>query len=198
MTAINHRLKFKKPNRFIFKDSFNQARFEWVNPVTHQVFSISHLKPFFLSLTYLDKSTNQQLTKSARVSFSPHCYSREMKGLDDPQLIVVTEKKGNHSVDRIFDTDRWNHSISLAKQLQSIHNISCKRDSDNQVVIYFEKQDRYSQSNGWYTFIRIQIDPKYPDILQLEVRTTHRRPNHPSSAKYPLRFNQHVADILSA
>ena len=198
MTAINHRLKFKKPNRFIFKDSFNKDSFEWVNPVTHLVFSIAHLKPFFLPLTYLDKKTNQQVTTSARVSFSPHCYSREIKALDDPQLTVVTEIKGTQLVDRIFDIERWNHSISLATELQSIHNISCKRDSDNQVVIYFERQDRYSQSNGWYTFIRVQVDPKYPDILQLEVRTTHRRPNHPSSAKYPLRFNQHVAEMLSA
>lgn len=198
MTAINHRLRFKKPNRFTFKESFNKSTFEWVNPVTHQVFSLAHLKPFFLDLTYLDKRTNQQVTVSARVSFSPHCYSREIKALDDPQLTVVTERKGTQDVDRIFDLERWNHSISLVGKLQSIHKISCKRDADNQVVIYFEQQDKRSQSNGWYTFIRVQVDPRFPNILQLEVRTTHRRPNHPSSAKYPLRFNQHIADMLDA
>jgi len=191
---IKHSLRFVKPNRNRFKESFNTKQRTWTNPLDGQTFSLLHLNAFFLDVSYTKGGILK--TVRARVTFSPHCYTRAKKRLDDDELIVVTEGYGPTSVDRVFDQERWLYSQSLPPLMKNIQNMSCKRDDDNQVVIHFSSRNRNRPGEGWYSFIRIQVDPKFPDILQLEVRTTHRRPGHVSSSRYPIRFSQHLADLL--
>lgn len=197
--AIKHRLKHARPNRNDFHPSFDKAGQCWTNPLDGKTYSVAHLRPFFIDVPYT--KNDEKRSVRARVSFSVHCYTRERKHLDDPELTVVTEtvdkrKAGRIRVDRVFDEARWIYSNGLPKLMANIQNMSCKRDDDNQVVIHFAPRNNNRPAEGWYTFVRIQVDPKYPDVLQLEVRTTHRRIDHPSSSRYPIRFNQHLATLL--
>jgi 23S rRNA maturation mini-RNase III len=200
--AIKHSLKFKRPNKNTFSTSFNTTTQVWTNPIDGQAFDVSHLRAFFLDISYTKNEIEK--TVRARVSFSAHCYTRSQQHLDDDELLVVTESiikrrgrtKEIEEKKRVFDQERWNYSKSLPELMQKVQNMSCKRDEDNQVVIHLAPRNLNRPAEGWYTFVRVQVDPKYPDLLQLEVRTTHRRINHPASSKHPIRFSQHLAELL--
>lgn len=196
--AIQHSLKFVKPNRTTFADSFDKKTRVWTNPVDGKTFDISHLTAFFLDISYTKNGVQKSIR--ARVSFSAHCYTKEIKRLDDEELTVVTEsiRRGRNTLafHRVFDEERWIYSQCLPELMQSVQNMSCKRDDDNQVVIHMAPRNPNRPGEGWYTFIRVQVDPNHPDVLQLEVRTTHRRVGHPSSSKHPIRFSQHLAELL--
>lgn len=197
--AIKHSLKFTRPNKNTFENSFNTTTRVWTNPINGQAFDVSHLRAFFLDISYTKNEVER--TVRARVSFSAHCYTRSQKHLDDDDLLVVTEsifKRGRvvEEKKRTFDEERWNYSKSLPELMKKVQNMSCKRDEDNQVVIHLAPRNLNRPGEGWYTFVRVQVDPKHPDILQLEVRTTHRRISHPASSKHPIRFSQHLAELL--
>lgn len=197
--AIKHSLEFIRPNKNTFETSFNTTTQVWTNPINGQAFDVSHLRAFFLDVSYTKDDVKR--TVRARVSFSAHCYTRSQQHLDDDELLVVTESivKRRRVVEekkRIFDEARWNYSKSLPELMRKVQNMSCKRDEDNQVVIHLAQRNLNRPGEGWYTFVRIQVDPKFPDVLQLEVRTTHRRISHPASSKYPIRFSQHLAELL--
>lgn len=200
--AIKHSLKFKRPHKNTFATSFNTTTQVWTNPIDGQAFDVSHLRAFFLDISYTKNEIEK--TVRARVSFSAHCYTRSQQHLDDDELLVVTESiikrrgrtKEIEEKKRVFDQERWNYSKSLPELMKKVQNMSCKRDEDNQVVIHLAPRNLNRPAEGWYTFVRVQVDPKYPDILQLEVRTTHRRISHPASSKHPIRFSQHLAELL--
>lgn len=200
--AIKHSLKFIRPNKNTFEKSFNTATQVWTNPIDGRTFDVSHLRRFFLDISYTKNEVKK--TVRARVTFSAHCYTRSQKRLDDDELLVVTEsivqrgRRGREIEERkrVFDEERWNYSKSLPELMRNVQNMSCKRDDDNQVVIHLAPRNRNRPGEGWYTFVRVQVDPQFPDVLQLEVRTTHRRINHASSSKHPIRFSQHLADLL--
>lgn len=200
--AIKHSLKFIRPNKNTFEKSFNTTTHVWTNPINGQAFDVSHLRAFFLDISYTKNEVER--TVRARVSFSAHCYTRSQQHLDDDELLVVTESivkrwkrgRGVEEKKRIFDEERWNYSKSLPELMRKVQNMSCKRDEDNQVVIHLAPRNLNRPGEGWYTFVRVQVDPQHPDVLQLEVRTTHRRISHPASSKYPIRFSQHLAELL--
>lgn len=192
--AIKHSLKFVKPNRYTFKASFDSVARTWTDPIDGQIYSVAHLNAFFVDISYAKDNVLRKVR--ARVSFSPHCYTREKKWQDDDESIVVSERTSKRVVDRVFDHERWNYSLSLLELMQGVESLNCKRDDDNQVVIHLAPRNVCRPGEGWYTFIRVQVDPKFPDILQLEVRTTHRRNGHPAASRYPIRFNQHLANLL--
>lgn len=193
--AINHNLRFARPNRNRFSDSFSLDRRVWVNPIDQQEFSVSHLSPSFMRIRYVKNGEQREV--NARVTYSHHCYTREMTPMDDERLHVVTEFYRQREKRRMFDDQRWSYSHALPELMSKIQNMPCKRDADNQVVIHFASRDANYPQIGWYTFIRIQVDPRYPDVLQLEVRTTHRRNSDPSTIPYPIRFSQHLASLLN-
>lgn len=197
--AIKHSLKFVKPNKNTFAESFNTSTRIWTNPINGLTFDVSHLCAFFMNISYTKNKVKR--TVRARISFSAHCYTRSQEHLDDDELLVVTEfivkRRGEvEQKKRIFDEERWIYSQCLPALMREVQNMSCTRDDDNQVVIHLAPRNRNRPGEGWYTFVRVQIDPKFPDIVQLEVRTTHRRMGHPSSSRHPIRFSQHLAELL--
>ena len=201
MCLTTKKLKYIAPPIRTYTALKHNAENAITDPASNQKYSLEYFTPFFKKITVKDNK-KEDIEISTRISFSPHCYTRGFKEIkDEPEHVLLTEQQRNsRRVDqRVFDEQRYIFAKHLKDVLEAeLATLKCLEGTDDQVVINFEARDLTNRNIGWYTFIRIQINPKFPKILQIEIQSIHRRTNRPGNlvGTYPKFMHQHISRIL--
>jgi hypothetical protein len=201
MCLTTKKLKFIAPPVRTYTALKNNAENTIQDPTNNQTISLECFTPFFKKIT-IKNQEKQDVEISTRISFSPHCYTRGFnEDKDDPAHILLTEQPRNSTTinKRVFDGQRYIFANHLKQELENnLATLKCLEGRDDQVVLNFEARDLTNRNVGWYTFIRVQINAKFPKILQIEIQSIHKRTNKPENlvGTYPKLMHQHISRIL--